>query len=71
MLHVLDGDRPDRILVVGCEPASTDYGMTLSEPVAAAVEEAVKLVLALVGAGDGAVMNEPAGSARPGQATEG
>ncbi len=49
MLHVLDGDRPDRILVVGCEPASTEYGMTLSEPVAAAVDEAVKVVLGLVG----------------------
>ena len=31
-----------RILVVGCEPASVDYGMELSEPVAKAVDEAVR-----------------------------
>jgi hydrogenase maturation protease len=37
-----------RILVVGCEPASVDYGIGLSEPVAAAVDEAVKVVLDLV-----------------------
>lgn len=36
------------ILVVGCEPASVDYGMALSEPVAAAVDEAVRVVLDLV-----------------------
>jgi hydrogenase maturation protease len=37
-----------RILVVGCEPASVDYGMELSEPVAGAVDEAVQVVLDLV-----------------------
>jgi len=37
-----------RILVVGCEPASVDYGMELSEPVAKAVDEAVRVVLGLV-----------------------
>jgi len=37
-----------RILVVGCEPASVDYGMELSEPVAKAVDEAVRVVLDLV-----------------------
>jgi hydrogenase maturation protease len=36
------------VLVVGCEPASVDYGMALSEPVAAAVDEAVRVVLDLV-----------------------
>ncbi|HEX4062384.1 MAG TPA: hydrogenase maturation protease [Streptosporangiaceae bacterium] len=45
------GGKAGRILVVGCEPATTDYGMTLSEPVAAAVDEAVRLVLNLVAAG--------------------
>jgi hydrogenase maturation protease len=39
---------PARILVVGCEPASVDYGMELSEPVAKAVGEAVAVVLDLV-----------------------
>jgi len=37
-----------QVLVVGCEPASVDYGMGLSEPVAAAVDEAVRVVLDLV-----------------------
>ena len=34
--------------MVGCEPASVDYRIGLSEPVAAAVDEAVKVVLDLV-----------------------
>jgi len=37
-----------QILVVGCEPASVAYGIGLSEPVAAAVDEAVGVVLDLV-----------------------
>jgi hydrogenase maturation protease len=37
-----------QILVVGCEPESVDYGIGLSEPVAAAVDEAVTVVLDLV-----------------------
>ena len=36
------------MLVVGCEPASVDDGIGLSEPVAAAVDEAVRVVLDLV-----------------------
>jgi hydrogenase maturation protease len=59
MLDMLDGGRPGRILVVGCEPASVDYGMGLSEPVAAAVDEAVRIVLDLVAATDG---QHPAGA---------
>jgi hydrogenase maturation protease len=50
------GARPTRILVVGCEPqvivTGEDYDdmlMELSEPVLAAVEEAVKLVESLAG----------------------
>ncbi len=42
------GARAGRILVVGCEPASVGYGMELSEPVAAAVDEAVQVVLDMV-----------------------
>jgi hydrogenase maturation protease len=50
VLGVLDmlGARSARVLVVGCEPASLDYGMELSEPVAKAVEEAVQVVTGLI-----------------------
>ena len=37
-----------RVLVVGCEPASLEEGIGLSPPVAAAVEEAVRVVTRLV-----------------------
>jgi hydrogenase maturation protease len=37
-----------RFLVVGCEPARVDYGIGLTEPVAAAVDEATRTVLDLV-----------------------
>jgi hydrogenase maturation protease len=40
-----------RVLVVGCEPASLEEGIGLSPPVAAAVEEAVRVVTRLVTAG--------------------
>jgi hydrogenase maturation protease len=47
MLGLLDAaDR--QVLVVGCEPATTDYGIGLSEPVAAGVDKAVMVVLDLV-----------------------
>jgi len=45
------GEKAGRIVVVGCEPASVDYGIELSEPVAAAVDEAARIVLELVTAG--------------------
>ena len=54
MLDMLGGERPGRILVVGCEPASIDYGIGLSDPVAAAVDEAVRVVLDLVADGTSA-----------------
>ena len=47
MLDML-GAEAGRVLVVGCEPASTDEGIGLSAPVAAAVDEAVRVVLDLV-----------------------
>ncbi len=37
-----------RVLVVGCEPASLDEGIGLSAPVAAAVDDAVRMVTVLV-----------------------
>ena len=42
------GGRPGRILVVGCEPATVDYGMGLSPRVEAAVDEAARIALGLV-----------------------
>jgi hydrogenase maturation protease len=47
VLGMLDA-QAGRIFVVGCEPATVDYGMGLSERVAAAVDEAVRIVLAIV-----------------------
>jgi hydrogenase maturation protease len=51
VLGVLDmlGAKPGRILVVACEPATAEPGMGLSAPVAAAVDEAVRLVTRLAG----------------------
>jgi len=40
-----------RVLVVGCEPASLDEGIGLSAPVAAAVDDAVRMVTKLVTTG--------------------
>ena len=42
------GARGGRMLIVGCEPACTDYGIGLSEPVAGAVDAAVRAVLDLI-----------------------
>jgi hydrogenase maturation protease len=42
------GGQVGRILVVGCQPATVEEGIGLSEPVAAAVGEAVEMVLTLV-----------------------
>jgi hydrogenase maturation protease len=60
---VLDmlGAEAGRILVVGCEPASLDHGIGLSEPVAAAVDEAVRVVQTLVAEGPEDVPRPPAG----------
>jgi hydrogenase maturation protease len=47
MLDML-GAGSSRVLVVGCEPASLEPGMDLSEPVANAVGEAVRVVMDLL-----------------------
>jgi hydrogenase maturation protease len=55
VLDMLGADA-GKVLLVGCEPASTEPNMGLSAPVAAAVDEAVRIVLDLVrsnGAGRG------------------
>jgi len=46
-LRAIGGD-PGRVLIVGCEPLSIEEGIGLSEPVKAAVNEAVKLVRELI-----------------------
>jgi hydrogenase maturation protease len=51
MLNMLGADA-GRVLLVGCEPASTDEGIGLSAPVTAAVDEAVRVVLDLVRTAD-------------------
>jgi hydrogenase maturation protease len=42
------GGSVDRILVVGCQPATIEEGMGLSEPVAEAVDRAVQMVSELL-----------------------
>jgi len=42
------GAEAGHVLVVGCEPASVAEGIGLSEPVAAAVDEAARMVMDLV-----------------------
>jgi len=49
------GAEAGRVLVVGCEPASVAEGIGLSEPVAAAVDEAARVVMDLVRDDSGAV----------------
>ncbi len=63
---VLDmlGAQPGRILVVGCQPGRLELEMGLSEPVAAAVDEAVRVVTELVTEVTGAL--SPAAQAAPG-----
>ena len=66
MLDMLGADA-GRVLLVGCEPASIEARMGLSAPVAAAVDQAVRIVHGLVraagdGAGDGTGTEAVAGS---------
>jgi hydrogenase maturation protease len=68
MLKMLGADA-GRVLLVGCEPAGTDEGIGLSPPVAAAVDEAVRILLDLVCAEAGTGAESPAaGSRAPGAA---
>jgi hydrogenase maturation protease len=56
------GTPPQRVLVVGCEPAGVEEGMGLSPAVEAAVPEAVRLLLVLLAEqnedGEGVVTHE-------------
>ncbi len=42
------GGQPGRVLIVGCEPSCVEEGMGLSDPVAGAIGEAVRLVRKVV-----------------------
>lgn len=55
MFGVLDmlGADAGQVLLVGCEPASVEYGIGLSPPVMAAVGEAVRVVKDLIAAARG------------------
>jgi hydrogenase maturation protease len=70
LLGMLDGlargvgvERPvDRVLVVGCEPASVDEGIGLTEPVAAVVDKAAQAVVDLLSSLlEGETGEDPAG----------
>jgi hydrogenase maturation protease len=70
LLGMLDGlargvgvERPvDRVLVVGCEPASVDEGIGLTEPVAAVVDRAAQAVVDLLSSLlEGETGEDPAG----------
>jgi hydrogenase maturation protease len=67
VLHML-GAEPGRILLVACEPASAQPGMSLSPPVGAAASRAVDLVIRLAAeaASAPAAGHGPAGEPRPG-----
>ncbi|MFC9324318.1 hydrogenase maturation protease [Kitasatospora sp. NPDC057015] len=57
------GAPPGRVLVVGCEPQSLEEGIGLSEPVAAAVPQAVEVVLQVLREGTGSPAEQPGAEA--------
>lgn len=75
VLALLDslGGRAGRVLVVGCEPATVEEGIGLSEPVARAVDQAVHAIRDLIDEeGARRAAGEPsADGARPRVETEG
>jgi hydrogenase maturation protease len=56
------GGSPGRLLVVGCEPAQVDERIGLSDPVAAAVDDAIALILSVVRRTDSCASPSPAAS---------
>ena len=58
------GAAAGRVLVVGCEPATLDEGIGLSAPVAAAVDDAVRMVTKLVTEGPDGSPQAPGGIPR-------
>jgi hydrogenase maturation protease len=43
------GEIPGKVYIVGCEPACAEEGIGLSPPVSQAIEDAVQLILEIVG----------------------
>ena len=68
VVHRLGG-RPGRTLVVTCEPADVHVGMELSEPVAAAVPKAVRLVETILEGADDAGKTDQGGTGGGGGGT--
>jgi hydrogenase maturation protease len=58
------GAPPLEVLVVGCQPGQLDQGMNLSPPVAAALDDAVRLVLEVAAGQLGAAALTAAGTRR-------
>ena len=58
VLDMLGADA-GKVLLVGCEPASVDYGIGLSPPVTAAVGEAVRVVRGLIKAAGAESAGQP------------
>jgi hydrogenase maturation protease len=58
------GGSAGRTLLVGCEPASTEEGMGLSPTVAAALDEAVGMVMDLLTDKEGSDKDVPSGASR-------
>jgi hydrogenase maturation protease len=42
------GGTPPRIIVLGCEPGTTEESMELSEPVANSIDLAIQMIRALI-----------------------
>ncbi|MFG1670029.1 hydrogenase maturation protease [Streptomyces sp. Y7] len=63
------GQPPGRVLVVGCEPASTDEGIGLSPQVSEAVPQAVRLIEELLEGGTPAPVRAPTAEASTGGET--
>jgi hydrogenase maturation protease len=61
------GGTPRRVLIVGCEPLSTEEEMGLSPPVEGAVDEAVAMILAVLER-ETAASGDPAGALQEGGA---
>jgi hydrogenase maturation protease len=70
MLDML-GATVSRVLIVGCEPASVDHGIGLTEPVAAAVDEAIRAVLGLIEQAAAEPHSEPQARSEPQSARKG
>ena len=57
------GEPPRRVLVVGCDPATVDEGIGLSQPVSDAVPEAVRLIEEMLRDGEPSVAQAPTAEA--------